>query len=87
MVAEPVAAMSRAAAVPAAYAAPAVAAYSDPAPVSALVGSISRLGTPAPQRATTVNVKVEFTGVVTDKVGTAREIKKLLEDEALLVGA
>lgn len=32
------------------------------------------------------NVTVEFKGLVTDKVGTAREIKKLLQNEAALVG-
>lgn len=31
-------------------------------------------------------VNVTFTGMVTDKVGTAREIRKLLADESLLVG-
>ena len=34
-----------------------------------------------------VVVKVEFNGLVTDKVGTAREIRKVLEDYDQLVGA
>lgn len=40
-------------------------------------------------RTTVVNktVNVTFSGMVTDRVGTAREIRKLLADEAALVGA
>lgn len=40
-------------------------------------------------RTTVINnhVTVEFKGVVTDRVGTAREIKRLLADESALVGA
>lgn len=34
-----------------------------------------------------VHIHVTFTGLVTDKVGTAREIKKILTDYDKLVGA
>lgn len=70
----------------------------DPAPMSAtatataapaaLVGTIERMGTagrPAANR--TYNVKVEFHGVTTDRIGVAREIRKLLRDEEALMGA
>lgn len=35
----------------------------------------------------TVNINVTFSGLVTDKVGVAREIRKILTDEEKLVGA
>lgn len=73
---------------PAPDAGPTAAGYSVPAPAAALVGSIGALSTgrraPEPR---TVNVKIEFTGLVTDRVGTAREIRRILREEELLVGA
>lgn len=47
---------------------------------------LGRLGRAA-QPARAVNVKVEFKGLVTDKIGVAREIRKILDDAAELVGA
>lgn len=56
-------------------------------PASALVGSIGTLGSRRQPPARTVNIKVEFKGLVTDRLGVAREIRKILDDEASLTGA
>lgn len=77
-----------------AYSAPGTAAAASPAAymdntISAqdLAARITSAGSdrrPAPRN---VTVKVEFTGLVTDKLGVAREIKKILKDADELVGA
>lgn len=76
-----------------AYSAPGAASYagttaysSAAGPAGALVASINRSAAAAPVTRVTNHVKVTFTGVVTDKVGTAREIRKLLDDESALTG-
>lgn len=63
-----------------------------PAPLlGATAASISSGGgrhvytAPAPAR--TVNIRVEFNGLVTDRLGVAREIRKILGDADALVGA
>lgn len=57
--------------------------YSAPAALATVASTTAR----AASANKTVNVQVEFKGLVTDKVGTAREIRKILSDVDQLVGA
>lgn len=59
--------------------------YTYSAPTS--LGELATRAAAASSGNKTVIVKVEFKGLVTDKVGTAREIRKVLEDYDKLVGA
>lgn len=71
-----------------ATAGPALLAEPTAGPAAALVSSIGALGArrnAAPAR--NVTIKVEFKGLVTDRLGVAREIRKILADEAALTGA
>lgn len=59
-------------------------------PAASLTASIGRLSAQAAGSSAAprpVKVTVNFNGLVTDRVGTAREIRRLLEDELSLTGA
>lgn len=58
--------------------------YSAPAALESFAANATRAAATGNK---TVIVKVEFKGLVTDKVGTAREIRKVLRDADLLTGA